>query len=333
MRDFSFILKSPEDISPKQIDHWDYLAAHSNTPDPQSCGPAWQLTAFANSRRRNLPILFLQNETSQTVFSIQEAGEKWLLEPLEAHWEFGSPMLGPEALQLFEDAITELFQNEMKCTITVEIAGLSPDDVLLNSLRSRALSMSPLFDQDPAVFASLDGGLEGWLSRRSRCFRKALRKAQLCAKEQGITFERLKPENCVEVSQLYGRMLDVETRSWKGPLKTGLFSLTRFYRELLGFYAERGAARVVMAVKDGIDIGFCFGGESHGIYRGQQTSFDERFKSLSIGTQMHAETAAWLSELGATIQHFGPLQDVTHYKTNLCEVSLESVRADFILRL
>lgn len=333
MRDFSFILKAPEQISPEQIDHWDYLAAHSDTPDPQSCGPAWQLTAFANFQRRPLPILFLQNETSQIVFSIQEMGNKWLLEPLEAYWKFGSPMLGPQALQLFDSAMRELARHKLERTIIVEVAGLSPDDVLLQNLRSHAHAMSPLLKQDPAVIASLDGGLEGWLSRRSRRFRKNLRRVQLHAREQGVIFERLSPTNKVEASRLYDRMLEVEKRSWKGPLKSGLFSLTRFYRELLEFYAERGAARVVMAVQDGIDIGFCFGGESYGIFRGQQTSFDEAFAPLGIGNQMHVETAAWLSESGASMQHFGPLQNLTPYKTHLCEVSLASVRAAFRVRL
>ena len=67
------------------------------------------------------------------------------------------------------------------------------------------------------------------------------------------------------------------------------------------------------------------GGPSHGIYRGQQTSYRDDLAGFSIGTLMHFETAKWLAEDGARLQHFGPVQRMMCYKYSLCEIELPSV--------
>lgn len=71
------------------------------------------------------------------------------------------------------------------------------------------------------------------------------------------------------------------------------------------------------------------GGASHGIYRGQQTSYRDDLAGFSIGTLMHFETAKWLAEDGARLQHFGPIQRSTSYKSGFCEIKLPSVLSVF----
>jgi hypothetical protein len=50
---------------------------------------------------------------------------------------------------------------------------------------------------------------------------------------------------------------------------------------------------------------------------------------LSLGTLMHFETARWLCEEGAKMQHFGPIQRAMSYKLSFCEVELPSVLSVF----
>lgn len=238
-------------------------------------------------------------------------------------------MLGQDAFAILVEAVEAMTRSEPESNFRIEVSGVYPTDPILGKLDRYAQIPGTLMKQDAGAVASLEGGLDGWLSRRSRNFRKALRRARSRTEKEGIVFERVSPSTEDEATALYDRMLDVERRSWKGSVLSGLFSLRKFYLELLEVYARRGAARIVMAVQDGVDIGFCFGGESHGVYRGQQTSYDEDYHALSLGTQMHVETAAWLSETGVRRQHFGPLQSRTPYKTDFCEQIETSCLATF----
>ena len=321
----NLVLK-PEDLSMAQIDEWDRLAAVSQSPDPQSCGPVWQLTSFAHSDRRHLPIIFSQTETSQIAFCAEKSDQGWYLSPLESHSQFGTPLLGPDSGELLIEALTELCGGSEICRMLIDVPGVCPESQLFRDLDTRTDIIS-ILALDASAAASLEGGVDGWLARRSANFRKKLRQARQQAKNEGVVFERAQPMGADAATALYERMLDVERRSWKGRLQGGLLEFMEFYRDLLVFHARRGSATVVVAVKEDLDIGFCFGAQSHGVYRGQQTSYDSEFGHLSLGAQMHAETAEWLSDLGTQIQHFGPLQHMTPYKRNFCEIEIESVAA------
>lgn len=89
-----YMLASVSQIEPSEIEHWDHLAAHSDHPDASSCGSAWQITAFENSRRHASAILFRQTKDSQIVFSLVTYDDDFVMYPLEAHWSFGSPLIG-----------------------------------------------------------------------------------------------------------------------------------------------------------------------------------------------------------------------------------------------
>jgi hypothetical protein len=48
-------------------------------------------------------------------------------------------------------------------------------------------------------------------------------------------------------------------------------------------------ARVVLATRDGEDVGFIFGGMIDAIYRGQQFSFADACRDLSLGNLLSAK--------------------------------------------
>ena len=66
-------------------------------------------------------------------------------------------------------------------------------------------------------------------------------------------------------------------------------------------------ARVILARHEGKDIGYIFGGMAGKVYRGQQFSFDDQWRSSSIGNVLQFEQIKWLCEEGSTRYDMGPL--------------------------
>ena len=318
------LLRDPSELSAGEIAHWDALALSADMPDAQSCASAWQLSGLARSRRAGASIVLRQTDDSQAAFAVTKAFRGYRLGPLEAHWHFGSPLIGPGGADLLADIIRQLRTDPKAETIEIVVSGLDPAGALARQVR-KGFAGALWHRQDPLAAASLEGGIDGWLSRRSSNFRRNLRRAGRRVQEAGICFERAQPSSGAGADQCYARMLAVEKKSWKGPGRHGLLALQAFYQTLLRAYAERGAARVVFAKQGDEDVGFCYGGASHGIYRGQQTSYRDDLAGFSIGTLMHFETAKWLAEDGARLQHFGPVQRMMSYKYSLCEIELPSV--------
>ena len=319
------LLVDPVRLTGDAFAFWDALAARSEAPDPSCCGPVWQVTALACSRRAGAPVFLRQSDDSQIAFALSASPSGLRFGPLEAHWGFGSPLLGPRASDLLFDLIDQLREAALPESITIDIPGLQPGG-LHERWIAAAFPDRHLLAQDPHAAASLHGGLDGWMSRRSPNFRRNLQRAQRAADGHGVGFERHAPLTAQQARAVYRRMLDMEMRSWKGPARQGLLALPEFYAMLLAAYARRAAARVIIARASGEDIGFCFGGLSGGIYRGQQTSYVEAWRDVSLGVLMHRETARWLCDDGANLQHFGPAQPGMAYKSRFCELDQPSVR-------
>ncbi|MGA1342270.1 MAG: GNAT family N-acetyltransferase [Hyphomonas sp.] len=318
------LLRDPSELSANEVALWDALALSAEMPDAPSCASAWQLSGLAGSRRAGASIVLRQTDDSQAAFAVTQTFRGYRLGPLEAHWHFGSPLIGPGAADLLADIIRQLRTDLHPETLELVVSGLDPAGALAREVR-KGFTGNPWHRQDPHAAASLAGGIDGWLSRRSSNFRRNLRRAERRAQAAGIWFERAQPSSEAGADQCYERMLDVEHTSWKGPRRQGLLAVRAFYQTLLRAYSQRGAARVVFARQGDEDVGFCFGGASHGVYRGQQTSYRDDLSGFSIGTLMHFETAKWLAGDGARLQHFGPIQRMMSYKASLCEIELPSV--------
>lgn len=322
------LLRDPSDLSATELAVWDKLAARSDTPDPMACGSAWQITALACSRRAGAQIVLRQSGNSQVAFALTETLKGYRLGPLEAHWQFGCPLLGPEAVELLADVAMALRKDLQVDRIESLVPGLDPNgfhakaiDAVFSDVRTQL--------QNAQAAASLAGGIEGWLSRRSGNSRRNLKRAERRATEHGIWFERAQPASPAQAYACFERMLKIELAGWKGPQRQGLMAIPTFYQKLLEADAARETARIIFARKGSEDVGFCSGSMRARIYRGQQTSYSETVSSLSIGTLMHFETARWLSEDGARLHHFGPIQRRVTYKSSLCELTLPSVMKHF----
>ena len=288
---------------------WNRAAARSLQGDPVCCRTEWALSiqqTFFPKRRLHL------RESSAGFLALAERRYPGLgptLEPLDCLWMFGSPLLGPGAPDLLEALLAERASQGLAANLV--LSGVLPDQPLreriLRSFHARyTIYRARTID---VCRASLEGGLEGFLGRRSALFRKRLRQAGRRAGEWGLAFERVRPASRAESDAAFRRMLAVERTSWKGRSHDGITGerSKRFYRALSARLAAGGAGRTIFAVADGRDVGFIFGGVADGCYRGQQFSYADDWQEASIGNLLQQEQIRWLEEEGIPHYDMGPM--------------------------
>jgi CelD/BcsL family acetyltransferase involved in cellulose biosynthesis len=152
--------------------------------------------------------------------------------------------------------------------------------------------------------ASLDGGFDAFLARRSPRFRANLRRAERRAAAAGVVFESADdgPPDAV-----VARAAAVESTSWKGGEGTGLLApdMRCFYDAIARRLAPAGRLRATFARAGGDDVGYILGGVRDGLYRGLQMSFDDTRAELSLGSLLQARQIAALCDEGATSYDLG----------------------------
>ena len=247
------------------------------------------------------------------------------LAPLEAMWGLASPLVGAEAARLAIEAWRTLREHKDAWN-ALWLCGLSPHGAAFKALAMLAGQGQRLF-VGPTTYrhvASLEGGLDGWLSRRSRAFRKNLRQALRRTEDEGVRFEWHDAPSEAERAALYARALDVDDRSWKGREAQGLraSNMAEFYEHMSAYLAKRGLLRMVFATREGEDIAMGFGGILGETFRGLQMSYDERFKRLSLGNLIQLELITRVAR--ESIQHYD-LGTEMDYKRRWSSPGLETV--------
>lgn len=297
----------PRDIT----DQWQRLAISTDQGDPVCCAPLWNM-AFHDVFHPGRRIFYLASGDALILFSEfrTPAGEIYLT-PIEDSWMFCQPLLGHYAPELLEEAI-EIFTREYAPIFPVIVlSGIrekSVEAIRLYMLHSRRFNFFR-YRRSTQCGASLEGGFDGWMGRRSANHRAKLRKASRRAASIGVTFERHQPVNPVESANVYARMLDVERQSWKGIGHCGMAESPsrEFYAALLARQALDRSAYVIFARFEDRDIGFIYGGTNGSVYRGQQFSYTNEVAVLSIGNLLQMEKVRWLCELGYQRYDMGPI--------------------------
>jgi hypothetical protein len=219
------------------------------------------------------------------------------LEPLELAWGMACPLIGGDPLALADEVAAAL--AERRDWNVMLLPGLAPDGAMLPALlRALPARLERRFGQATLRHvASLDGGVDGFLARRSRNLRKAMRAAARDAAAAGITFETVRV-GADDAAALYQRILAVEVRSWKGADGVGIHQgpMNKFYGEMVPRLAARGRQRTVFARHDGRDVAYCLGAVFDGEYRGLQFSYDAAYERYSLGGLMQL---AQIAELAA----------------------------------
>lgn len=306
--DFKFY---PPNSFPDHPTAWQKAAISTSQADPFCCTPAWQMAFHdAFSPKRRLLIVSHSNSVVALAEHVSPQGEAFLT-PIEPHWFFGCPLLGKDAVKMLDSMIGDIEKLYAPTFPQIIISGIRPEGTLSQRLIQTFANRFDIYLHSSGIqcAASLAGGVDGYLSRRSGNHRKKLRKQHRRGFEQGVYFERVAPASYDEARRTYARMIGVELASWKGIGRCGMAETPakEFYDSMLKRLAPAKGGRVIFAKHEDKDIGFIFGGMAGRIYRGQQFSYDEQWKKYSIGNLMQMEQIKWLCEESARRYDMGPL--------------------------
>lgn len=309
-----------------QYPQWMRLSTETDQVDPFCCSPAWQIP-FHMAFYPNRQLLIREAADAHVAVALQSGSlGRTSVGPIEPHWNFGCPVLGTGGVELLSDALEELEHEGVPPSFV--ISGVRPGSDFAQQVKNTFLDRysGVIRERKLQCVASLDGGIDGFLSRRLARHRKNIGRDARRAASKGVQFERQIPRTPEEARTTYARMTAVEAHSWKGIGRCGMNEspCREFYGFMLEWLSLSADARIVFANLDDKDIGFIFGGLAGTVYRGQQFSFDEAFRDLSIGSLLQLEQIRWLCEENATRYDMGPSRETSMaYKRYWTETELE----------
>lgn len=286
--------------------------------DPICTRSAWQLS-FHDAFSPDRPLWFAQADDAWVwLAETVSEGAGAYLEPLENLWGFASPVVGEDAMWLLAEGLKASHMPALLLGLPMDPSRLAPlASILAGDWGARTLEPTTRF------VASLEGGLDGWLSRRSRSFRRNLRGLERRVADSGIEFERIVAASPDEVDALYQGVLRIEARTWKSATGNGADtgSMRRFYAGMWPRLAAAGELRLLLARRDGHAVGYLHGARVGSRFRGLQVSFDESERELGLGNALQLEMLRWLCEDGALSYDLGSYSD---YKSRWAEEGLQT---------
>jgi len=233
------------------------------------------------------------------------------IEPLELAWGLAAPLIGRDPVAIAAEVVTTLAQRrDWQLAI---FAGLTADGP-----QRRALDrvLPPRWERrrgTPTVrhVASLDGGVDGFLSRRSRELRKSIRKSLRAAHQAGVVFESVRGSTAGDAAALYDRIQRIEAASWKARDGVGISAgpMRMFYELMLPRLCEQHQQRTLFARVAGRDVGYIFGAVLEGEYRGLQFSYDDEHAGLGIGGLLQYHQVVELCDDGVARYDLGTEMD------------------------
>ena len=285
---------------------------------------AWILSFFEAFRPSAKLHVAREGDAFVALAAVDEPGVGVVLEPLESMWGFASPLIGDESSALLERTLADTYANAAARPLL--LTGIPAARVRLDAV-IRALSSRFALRPLPATLryqASLAGGFESWLARRAHAFRRNLRAARKRTHEAGLVFESARPSNAEEAAEIYARALAIERDSWKTATGNGVDRgpMREFYARMLPRLAERGKLRALFATRDGVDLGYLYGGIAGELFRGLQFSFRENTRPLGLGNVLQAEMLERLCAEGLTTYDLG---SQSAYKRHWGEAGLVTV--------
>ena len=270
---------------------YDRAVAADPTIDGFCSRSAWTMSFHAAFRPGAALHVAREGDAFVALTAVHEPQVGVVLQPLEAMWGFASPLVGEGSCELLRQILEELAAGggRVPLLLTGVPAARSRLEPLLRMLGAD-FALRPL--RETVRFqASLDGGMEGWLARRRAGFRRNLRAARRRTHAAGMVFESTSPVDATATAAVYERVLAIERHSWKTQSGNGVEHgpMREFYARMLPRLAARGELRVLIATRDGSDIGYLYGGIAGNLFRGLQFSFREEARELGLGNALQAE--------------------------------------------
>jgi hypothetical protein len=304
-------------------DDFDREVAATPAIDRFCSSSAWILAAAAALMPPRAPFAF-RSESGYfaAMRGVHPAGFPYI-EPVELAWGLAAPLIGRDPVALAVDVAAVLAERrDWQLAILSGMTADGPQRRALDRL------LPPRWERrrgTPTVrhVASLDGGIDGFLSRRSRELRKSLRRSLRAAGGAGVTFESVRVTDATAAAALYARIQDVEAASWKARDGVGISAgpMRTFYELMLPRLCATGQQRTVFARVDGRDLGYIFGAVFEGEYRGLQFSYDDDHAGLGIGGLLQYHQIVELCQDGVARYDLGTEMD---YKRRWAEEVMET---------
>jgi GNAT acetyltransferase-like protein len=246
-----------------------------------------------------------------------------LVMPVDGMWLLGTPLLSSHPQQLLQSLLKYWVAHRLSEGVRqVMISGLYPENPLCGS---RFWSRVKAWETGASgrMVASLEGGMDGFMSRRSKNFRSRLRRTVKAAEEDGIRVEAMpngpEPELC---RQILERVFSLEEGSWKGQSGNGIDQggMRRFYELMVPMLASESRLRGLFLVRDGKDLAYLFGGFFDGYFRGLQFSYLKE-ESIGLGNVCQYHMIHRLIDEGCREYDLG---QAMKYKSRWAEKHIES---------
>lgn len=259
----------------------------TNEIDRWCSGPDWVLPVHQGFAPE-APTLLLETSAAATpgfalLARYHLADGRRMLAGLEPLWGFASPLIGSDIGVLASSLAAHLTADDEWEVLVLPGMPMPKTSTAFTAEVVRALGTLGevrIGDGMTRLVVDLTDGYDEWLARRSRTFRRNLRRAAERAAREGVTYESVSDEDGV-----FDRLLAVEKRSWKGADDSGITSpeMRATYAAMTERLASQGRLRAHVARCGGSDIGYIVGGVRAGRYRGLQLSFVQEAESLSVG--------------------------------------------------
>lgn len=288
-------------------DTFDAAVARSPDIDRFCSSSSWVLPAAAALMPPGEPWIYRDEDFFLAAVQREHLGLR-CVEGLEAMWGLACPLIGSDASAVARRTgeICRARRNDWDLLL---VSGV-PRRAALAAALHRELGGHFGLRAGPVTarhVADLRGGVDAFLRRRSRNFRRSATRSRRDAAACGVEFERCNATDPDTGERIYRRILDVESRSWKGLAGTGLAGpeMRAFYRLMVRRLAARGRQRTIFARHDGRDVAYILGGVFETGYRGLQFSFDADYSRISLGTACQLAQIADLCAEGVTDYDLG----------------------------
>ncbi len=253
-----------------------------------------------------------------------------LVLPADGMWLLGTPILSPHPASMLAALIRYWAANPHPSGLRqILVGGIYSSSRLIATRFWERLGGWEL-ESSQRMVASLEGGFDGFMSRRSKNFRSRLRRTVKAASKEGVEVEFMPHQGGDSTcSQLLKRIFEVEAGCWKGQKGQGINSggMRLFYEEMVPRLAAHGRLRGLFLRQGGEDIAYLFGALFDGYFRGLQFSYRSTHDA-GLGNVCQYHMLRSLVEEGCTDYDLG---QGMKYKKRWSEQHIES--RSFVVQL